>query len=91
MKLRFAFIVLFCFLGTISGSRKANNVCTNGFLDAYPFFGDNSETPMPFKAQQMAFLIEFSRFMNLRAPAMLKVRRNARRTRSQSPLLSAYW
>lgn len=74
MKLCLAFSVLYFLLSMISGKRNGKSVCQNGYLDSYPFFGDDSETPMRFRAQQMAFLIEFSRFMNLRAPMMLKVR-----------------
>ena len=78
MKLCLALTILSFYLSTISGTRH-DIMCQNGYLDSYPFFGDDSETPMRFKAQQMAFLIEFSRFMNLRAPMMLKVRQVMRR------------
>merc|ERR1711971_958010 len=71
MKVCLALTILSFYLSTISGTRH-DIMCQNGYLDSYPFFGDDSETPMRFKAQQMAFLIEFSRFMNLRAPMMLK-------------------
>ena len=71
MKLWLTFPVL-SFLTAVSGARN-DKVCQGGYLNRYPFFGDDSETPMRFKAQQMAFLIEFSRFMNLKAPTMLKV------------------
>jgi hypothetical protein len=69
-------LVLFCFaISALSAiTSGSTDVCQNSFLDTFPFF--EGATPLRYKAQQMAFLIEFSRFMNQRAPMMLKVQKN---------------
>lgn len=55
---------------TPTSARATPPKCKKDFLSSFPFF---QASPLRYRAQEISFLTEFSRFMNQKAPEMLKV------------------